>query len=80
MQKITCKKQLIDELHCVKGHFLIWFVVVVLNKEFKKSFNITCGGKQNSIISWQMIRHHGEHVTHQAFPEYQSMVVWDKIL
>ena len=80
MQKITCTKQLIDELRCGKGYNLIWFVVVVLNKEFKKSFNITCGEKQNSIISWQMIRHHGEHVTYQAFPEYQVMVVWDKML
>ena len=63
-----------------KGYFFIWFVVAVLNKEFKKSFNITCGGKQDSIMSWQMIRHHIEHVTHPAFPEYPVMVVWDKIL
>ena len=44
------------------------------------SFNITCEGKQNSIISWQMICHHRTHLTNQASPQYQIMMIWNKIL
>ena len=67
-------------IYCVKGYFFIWFVAVILRKKLKQSLNITCGGKQISIISWQMIRHHGTHVTHQASPQYQIMMGWNKIL